>query len=130
MARIPVDRQLGRLLLCGTANWIVSITHTCIYIVTHLHRGFVRSSYTEAPGCPIDVADPVGAGDAFAAVFVHGLAANWSAEDTARFANRVGAVVASARGAIPEVVAGTCCADDEPACPSRDRRAHDSHGGS
>jgi fructokinase len=88
------------------------------------------AAYTEAPGCPIDVADPVGAGDAFAAAFVHGLAANWSAVDIAHFANRVGAVVAGTRGAIPEVVSRTGCTDDEPACRLDTARAHDSHGGS
>jgi fructokinase len=58
--------------------------------------------YVEAAGSVVDVADPVGAGDAFAAAFMHGLSANWSAAEIAAFANRVGALVASRNGAIPD----------------------------
>jgi fructokinase len=50
----------------------------------------------------VDVADSVGAGDAFAAAFMHGLDSNWSVRDVAAFANRVGALVASRPGAIPD----------------------------
>jgi sugar/nucleoside kinase (ribokinase family) len=49
----------------------------------------------------IEVADTVGAGDAFAAAFVHGLGKGWPAPQIADFANRVGALVASRPGAIP-----------------------------
>jgi len=58
--------------------------------------------YAEAPGHPVEVADPVGAGDAFAAAFLHGLVSGWRAEEIARFANRLGALVASRPGAIPD----------------------------
>lgn len=61
----------------------------------------IGGEYVEAPGLPVDVIDTVGAGDAFAAAFMHGLVSNWPAGQTARFANRVGALVASAPGAIP-----------------------------
>ncbi len=57
--------------------------------------------YVEAPGYPVQVADTVGAGDAFAAAFVDGLSRGWPAGDVADFANRVGALVASRPGAIP-----------------------------
>ena len=50
----------------------------------------------------MDVADTVGAGDAFAAAFMHGLDADWPLLDIATFANRVGALVASRHGAIPD----------------------------
>lgn len=58
--------------------------------------------YMEAPGYPIQVVDTVGAGDAFAAAFLHGLGSGWSPREIADFANRVGALVASRRGAIPD----------------------------
>ena len=58
--------------------------------------------YLEAPGYPVQVVDTVGAGDAFAAAFLHGLGSGWSTRDIADFANRVGALVASRRGAIPD----------------------------
>jgi fructokinase len=54
------------------------------------------------PGYAVKVADAVGAGDAFAAAFLHGIAEGWSAERTGDFANRLGALVASRAGAIPE----------------------------
>ena len=57
--------------------------------------------YVEAEGHPVDVADTVGAGDAFAAAFMHGIACNRPAAEIAEFSNRVGALVASVHGAIP-----------------------------
>jgi len=58
--------------------------------------------YIEAPGYPVQVVDTVGAGDAFAAAFLHGLGSGWPTSEIADFANRVGALVASRRGAIPD----------------------------
>jgi fructokinase len=58
--------------------------------------------YIEAPGYPVQVVDTVGAGDAFAAAFLHGLGNGWPTPQIADFANRVGALVASRRGAIPD----------------------------
>jgi fructokinase len=62
---------------------------------------FIGDQYCEANGYRIDVADAVGAGDAFAAAFVHGIGGGWPAPHIADFANRVGALVASRTGAIP-----------------------------
>ena len=61
----------------------------------------VGDDYVEAPGVPVAVADTVGAGDAFAAAFLHGLTTGWSAPHIAEFSNRTGAMVASVPGAIP-----------------------------
>jgi fructokinase len=60
-----------------------------------------RGEYVEAYGYAVEVVDTVGAGDAFAAAFLHGLDAQWPIAGVAAFANRVGALVASRRGAIP-----------------------------
>jgi fructokinase len=57
---------------------------------------------TQVPGFRVEIADTVGAGDAFAAGFVHGLSQGWDAPQIGRFANAVGAVVASRSGAIPD----------------------------
>src|SRR5580765_3028584 len=38
---------------------------------------FVRDEYVEVPGYRVQVADTVGAGDAFSAAFLHGLNAGW-----------------------------------------------------
>jgi fructokinase len=43
----------------------------------------------------------VGAGDAFAAAFMHGLTSNWLLSEVAAFANRAGALAVSHHGAIP-----------------------------
>lgn len=58
--------------------------------------------YVQAAVHPVKVVDTVGAGDAFAAAFIHGLSLNWPASEIACFANRVGALVASRHGAIPD----------------------------
>lgn len=58
--------------------------------------------YVEAAVHRVNVVDTVGAGDAFAAAFMHGLSLNWPAAEIASFANRVGALVASRHGAIPD----------------------------
>jgi len=57
---------------------------------------------TQVPGFRVEIADTVGAGDAFSAGLVHGLSQGWPIEQSARFANAVGAVVASKPGAIPD----------------------------
>jgi fructokinase len=58
----------------------------------------VRDQYVEVPGYRVQVADTVGAGDAFSAGFLHGLNAGWPAAQTGDFANRLGALVASRPG--------------------------------
>jgi fructokinase len=62
----------------------------------------IHGDYVESPGFSVEVADPVGAGDAFAAAFLHGIDAGWPAGEIACFANRAGANAASFRGAIPD----------------------------
>lgn len=61
-----------------------------------------NGEFAQVPGFRIEIADTVGAGDAFAAAFVHGLSQGWEAAQIGRFANAVGAVVAAKHGAIPE----------------------------
>ncbi len=63
---------------------------------------FACGEYVEAAGQPVNVIDTVGAGDAFTAAFMHGLICRWPAAKVAAFANRVGALVASRHGAIPD----------------------------
>ena len=63
---------------------------------------WLAGNYVESPGYQVRVADAVGAGDAFAAALLHGLGSGWPAGRIAGFANRVGALIASRPGAIPE----------------------------
>jgi len=58
----------------------------------------LRDQYVEVPGYRVQVADTVGAGDAFAAAFLHGLDSGWPAGGIGDFANRLGALVASRPG--------------------------------
>ena len=56
--------------------------------------------YERAP--VITAVDTVGAGDAFSAALLHGFTNQWPLDRTARFANALGSLVASRRGAIPD----------------------------
>ena len=54
-------------------------------------------------GIKIDMADPVGAGDAFTAALIYAILCHWPLEAAAEFSNRVAATVASQDGAMPEL---------------------------
>lgn len=58
--------------------------------------------WLEVEAAPVAVADTVGAGDAFAAGFLHAYARGWGMRETAEFANRLGGLVASRAGATPD----------------------------
>jgi len=73
--------------------------------VTRSERGcaiLVGDDYAEVAAHPTDPVDPVGAGDAFAAAFLHGLNQGWPAAGIGDFANALGALVVSRPGAIPD----------------------------
>jgi fructokinase len=79
--------------------------HCDIVCVTLGERGCAilnRDTYTESPGYKVQVADSVGAGDAFAAGLLHGLEQQWDTRRLGCFANAVGALVASRPGATPK----------------------------
>lgn len=61
----------------------------------------LNGEYVESAGYAVEVSDAIGAGDAFAAALLHGIASRWQTAEIADFANRVGALVASRPGAIP-----------------------------
>jgi fructokinase len=63
---------------------------------------WLGGQYLEAAGYPVAVADTVGAGDAFAAALLHGIQCDWPAREVADFANRLGALVASRPGGVPQ----------------------------
>lgn len=72
--------------------------------VTHGENGcglWRNDEFVQQPGLHVDVADTVGAGDAFSAALLHGLDQQWPLAEVAAFANRVGALVASRPGATP-----------------------------
>jgi len=61
----------------------------------------VGDDFAEAAGVPVAAADTVGAGDAFAAAFLHGVIAGWPVRTIAECANRAGAAIVSTRGGAP-----------------------------
>jgi fructokinase len=69
---------------------------------------FHCGSFERFPGFRIQVADTVGAGDAFAAAFLHHLHAGLPTGQAARYANALGALVASKSGATPHWDAEEC----------------------
>jgi fructokinase len=69
---------------------------------------FTKDTFAHFQGFAVDVVDTVGAGDAFAAAFLHGLDAQWPIERVARFANAVGAIVTTRAGAIPKWTLNEC----------------------
>lgn len=73
--------------------------------VTRGDRGcaiFKDGEFVEVSAVPVTVVDTVGAGDAFAAAFLHGLNAGWPLSKIGAFANRLGALVAGRAGGVPQ----------------------------
>jgi fructokinase len=60
-----------------------------------------RTATVELPGVKVDVADTVGAGDAFTAGLTIGILEGWDLRKIAEFANRAAALVAAHPGAMP-----------------------------
>lgn len=62
---------------------------------------YAEGEVYDIPGTPVEVADAVGAGDAFTAALISRRLLGWSWDRAALFANRVGGLVASQSGAMP-----------------------------
>lgn len=84
-------------------SWSASYgTHTiCVTLGSKGCAVFSNGVLRQFAGVSVKVVDTVGAGDAFAAAFLHGLHLGWPMEKIAAFANALGALVASRRGATP-----------------------------
>ena len=96
--QLPVELEA----FCRRAHGRFGWRAVCITLGERGCAVFDGEQFVRAEGERIQVVDTVGAGDAFAAAFVHGLNRGWPAGEIARFANRVGALVASRAGAIPD----------------------------
>ena len=96
----------------STAGFCQALAHRNdlkIVCVTRGERGcavWTGEGFVEADGVPVTVTDAVGAGDAFAAAFVHGLSQAWPIGKVCEIANRLGALVASRAGAVPDWTPG------------------------
>ncbi len=62
---------------------------------------YTCSHTVDESGIDVEVADAVGAGDAFTAALISSQLRGWPIDTTAWFANRVGALVAGRQGAMP-----------------------------
>ncbi|WP_041839116.1 carbohydrate kinase family protein [Acidobacterium capsulatum] len=74
----------------------------CITLGSEGCAVFSEGTLRTYPGFPATVVDTVGAGDAFAAGFLHGLQSGWAIDQITRFSNALGAIVASRATAIPD----------------------------
>ena len=64
----------------------------------HLRHPDGRVEATEAPGYPVEIANVLGAGDAFAAGFIYGHLEGWGWRKSARLGNACGAIVVTQHG--------------------------------
>lgn len=95
--RLPLDPEAFCRAGADRYGWMAA----CVTFGSRGCAVLAGGDYATAPGVPITAGDPVGAGDAFAAAFVHGVASGWPAARVASIANRIGAHVAATPGAIP-----------------------------
>lgn len=103
---VEIDKMLGRTPrsvedFCRTYSQEFGWQSTCITRGENGCAMLLGEEYVESPGYRVEATDTVGAGDAFAAAFIHGLDLKWSAAQIADFANRVAALVASRAGGTP-----------------------------
>jgi fructokinase len=90
---------------CEPADWLLRKSGADLICITRGDKGsllFSRDGLHEHKGLSIQVADTVGAGDAFTAALVHHYLRRTSLETMNEAANRMGAWVASNVGATPE----------------------------
>ena len=86
-------------------NWVVrefDLGGVCITKGPEGCAVYFDGYYIESAGYHVEVVDPVGAGDAFAAGFLHGLGKIWELNKACDFANRLGALNIKKKGAIPD----------------------------
>ena len=79
-----------------------NISAVCVTLGARGCRIFANGEAIAVDAPSIDAVDTVGAGDAWSAAALHGFTQQWPLDRIARFANRLGAIVASRAGAIPE----------------------------
>jgi 5-dehydro-2-deoxygluconokinase len=96
----PAADTAAALLDLGVELAVVKLGPEGVYAAT-------QDEQLTLPPVPITVLNGLGAGDAFGGALCHGLLSGWELEQTLRFANAAGALVASRLG----------CADDMPTAP-------------
>jgi fructokinase len=95
---------------CSSWASIYDIETICVTLGSEGCFVHTRNGIFTSPGYSVKVQDTVGAGDAFSAAFLHGYHRSWPMQRTLRFANALGALVASRPGATPEWKIEECVA--------------------
>jgi fructokinase len=98
---VHANRAFNLEIFCRSWSEAFGLEAVCVTLGKEGCAILARNQFCRWPGFRVRVEDAVGAGDAFAAGFLHGLGAKWPIADVAAFANAMGALVASRRGAIP-----------------------------
>jgi fructokinase len=93
---------------CRTWSSSYKVETICVTLGGEGCAIYTRESFSEHPGFAVQVADTVGAGDSFAAAFLHTLSRGWPVSRQAAFANALGALVASRSGATPDWTIEEC----------------------
>lgn len=89
----------------AVAGWLRDRGARCVALKMGSEGCYVSSPAFEGqvPAPSVDAVDGTGSGDAFAAGFLYGHLAGWPTQSTASFANAVGALAATAVGAVEGV---------------------------
>ena len=85
--------------------WVVNEFELEGVIVTMGAKGcgvYLNGDFHESEGCKVQVVDPVGAGDAFAASFIHWLDKKKELNKICKYSNKYAAKIVSYQGAIPK----------------------------
>jgi fructokinase len=93
---------------CDQWSSTYSIDTICITLGSEGCLIYNNGRMDQFDGFPVSVHDTVGAGDAFAAAFLHGYHLGWPVDKMARFANAAGAIVAGRPGATSEWTLSDC----------------------
>jgi fructokinase len=105
---LPVMQEIGKIPGSSLEQFCRNCARTFHLDAVCVTRGpngcalLLGEEFLESPGFRVQVADTIGAGDAFSAALLHGISAAWPAQKIADFANRVGALVASRTGGTPK----------------------------
>lgn len=95
------DRDMARPQFCERLTSDFEIEIVLVTLGAQGVAVYHNGQTTDLAGCPVQVADAIGAGDAFSAVFLTGVLQGQDPVQAAGLANQVGAYVASKPGALP-----------------------------
>ncbi|MGA7339253.1 MAG: PfkB family carbohydrate kinase [Terracidiphilus sp.] len=95
------DEEFSLEQFCRRWSSVYGVETICVTLGGQGCAIFRDDVFLRSVGFTVKVVDTVGAGDAFAAAFLHGYQLAWPMKCTATFANALGALVASRAGATP-----------------------------